>query len=255
LNGYPKGMIKNKKKRQHNRSPEFRSKVILPCTANLLGETLKRILERHCIRNIFKPAVKLSTVLSSSKDTVPASKRRGGVYEIPCGTAHTNALEKRNEAWVLDFFFFWASCWNHCLAALDLGAGVEQPFNYLIVQHRQAIQSMGRSKDWTLEDNMVDDLFFCATQAAEEAILHLYKHERKRSLPVRRRLSRTQALLERIIPGGGCQCRGWKCRVLWGCPSTIRIPLVIRPLRRTYIVVVRKTDEMLCGRYNCVSRF
>ena len=36
------------------------------------------------------------------------------------------------------FFFFWASCWNHCLAALDLGAGVEQPFNCLIVQNREA---------------------------------------------------------------------------------------------------------------------
>ena len=36
-------------------------------------------------------------------------------------------------------FFFWASCWNHCLVALDLGAGVEQPFNCLIVQDRQAM--------------------------------------------------------------------------------------------------------------------
>jgi len=33
----------------------------------------------------------------------------------------------------------------------------------LIVQNRQAMQSMGRSMDWTLEDNMVDGLFFCAT--------------------------------------------------------------------------------------------
>jgi len=47
------------------------------------------------------------------------------------------------------------------LAALDLGAGVEQSFDCLIVQNRQAMQSMGRSMDWTLED-MVDGLF-CAT--------------------------------------------------------------------------------------------
>ena len=60
-------------------------------------------------------------------------------------------------------FFFWASCWNHCLAALDLGAGVEQPLNCLIAQNRQAVQSVGRSIDWTLEDNMVEGLFFCAT--------------------------------------------------------------------------------------------
>jgi len=48
------------------------------------------------------------------------------------------------------------------LAALDLGAGVEQPFGCLIVQNRQAMQSMERSMDWTLEGNTVDGLF-CAT--------------------------------------------------------------------------------------------
>jgi len=48
------------------------------------------------------------------------------------------------------------------LAALDLGADVEQPFDCLIVQNRQAMQLMGRSMDWTLEDIMVDGLF-CAT--------------------------------------------------------------------------------------------
>jgi len=49
------------------------------------------------------------------------------------------------------------------LAALDLGADVEQPLDCLIVQNRQAVQSMRRSMDWTLEDNMVNGLFFCAT--------------------------------------------------------------------------------------------
>jgi len=48
------------------------------------------------------------------------------------------------------------------LAALDLGSDVEQPFDCLNVQNRQAVQSMGRSMDWTMEDNMVDGLF-CAT--------------------------------------------------------------------------------------------
>ena len=61
------------------------------------------------------------------------------------------------------YFLFWASCSNHCLAALDLGAGVEQLFGCLIVQNRQAMQSIRRSMDWTLEDNMVDGLFLCAT--------------------------------------------------------------------------------------------
>jgi len=85
LNGYPKWMIEDKKKKQYNRPPEFRSKVILPHSADL-GETLKQILERHRIRTIFKPIIKLCIVLASGKDTVPACKRRGVVYEIPCGS-------------------------------------------------------------------------------------------------------------------------------------------------------------------------
>jgi len=93
----------------------------------------------------------------------------------------------------------WASCWNHYLDALDLGAGIEQPFNCLIVQNRQAMQSMGRLMDWTLEDNMVDSLFFCATltghRRGHQAISHLYKQEQKRPTSVRRRINRTQALL------------------------------------------------------------
>ena len=49
------------------------------------------------------------------------------------------------------------------LAALDLGAGDEQLFHCLVVQQRQAVQSMRRSMDWTVEDNMVDGFSFCAT--------------------------------------------------------------------------------------------
>jgi len=40
-------------------------------------------------------------------------------------------------------FFFWASSSNHCLAAPDLGEGVEQRFDCLIVHNRQAVQSSG----------------------------------------------------------------------------------------------------------------
>ena len=47
------------------------------------------------------------------------------------------------------------------------------------------------------------------TQVAEEAISHLYKQERKRPTPVRRRLGRTHRLfLEWSFRGGGCRCRG-----------------------------------------------
>jgi len=49
-----------------------------------------------------------------------------------------------------------------CLAALDLGAGVEQPFGCLIIPNRQAVESMGRSIDWTLGATWLTVLFFCA---------------------------------------------------------------------------------------------
>jgi len=58
------------------------------------------------------------------------------------------------------------------------------------------------------------------SQAAEEAIPHLYKQEYKRPTPIGRRYSWTQTLLGRVIPGGGCRCRGWKCGVFWGCLPT-----------------------------------
>ena len=35
----------------------------------------------------------------------------------------------------------------------------------------------------------------------------------------------------------------------------LRIPLMIHPLRCMYVVVVRKTHELLCGGYKWVSQF
>ena len=54
------------------------------------------------------------------------------------------------------------------------------------------------------------------SQATEEAIPHLYKQERKRPTPVRRRLSWTQALPGRVIPGGWVPVSGMKMRSLVG---------------------------------------
>ena len=121
------------------------------------------------------------------------------------------------------FFFFWASRWNHCLAPLDLGAGVEQPFNCLMDQHRQAMHSKGRSMDWTLENNMVDSLFFCATLTGRRG-------GHTQFVQAGAEMSDTGAEAVKPDPGssweshsgGGCRCRGWKCGVLWGCPSTPR---------------------------------
>ena len=112
-------------------------------------------------------------------------------------------------------------CSNHCLAALDVGADVEQPFDCDIVQNRQVTQSMKRSMDWTLEDNMVDGLFFCATlTGGRGGHTHFYKQERKRPTAVRRWLSRTQALLGRVIPGGWMPVSEMKMRSLMSCPPT-----------------------------------
>ena len=149
-----------------------------------------------------------------------------------------------------DFFIFWASYSNHCLAALDLGAGVEQPFHCLIVQNRRAVQSMRRSMDWTLEDNVVNGLFFCATLKGRRGGHNPFVQIRAKHLtPVQRRLRRTYAVLGGVIPGG-CRCWGWKCGVLWGF---LPIPN-IRPVRRTYIVL-RKTDVFLCVGYRWEFRF
>jgi len=53
-----------------------------------------------------------------------------------------------------------------------------------------------------LEDNMVDGCSSAPhSQAAQEAIPHLYKQERKRPTLVLRQLSPTQALLGSVIPG------------------------------------------------------
>jgi len=71
--------------------------------------------------------------------------------------------------------------------------------------------------DWIVEDDVVDGLSSAPhSQAAEEAIPHLYKQERKRPTPVRRRLSRTQALLGRVIPGVCVPVSGIKVRSLVG---------------------------------------
>jgi len=105
----------------------------------------------------------------------------------------------------------------HSLAAQELGTSVEQPFNCLIIQYRQAMQSMWRLMDWTFEDSVVDRLFFCVTLTGRRrAILHLCKQERKLPTPVRRRLSRTHTVLGRVFPGGWVPVTGMKVRSLVG---------------------------------------
>jgi len=122
---------------------------------------------------------------------------------------------------VLFFASFWARCWNHCLAALGLGTGAEQQFCCLNVQNSQAMLFMGRSMDWTLEDNMVDGLFFCATltgrRGGHTSFVQAGAETSDTGAVAVKPDPRTS--WEGHIRVGGCRCRGWKCGVLWCCPS------------------------------------
>ena len=42
----------------------------------------------------------------------------------------------------------------------------------------------------------------------------------------------------------GCRCREWKCGVWYSALQPLRIPSVIRPERRTSVVVLSWTDEL-----------
>jgi len=136
--------------------------------------------------------------------------------------------------------FFRSSEFFFCplLGRLDIGAGVEQPFGCLVVQNRQAVQSVvGR---WIVQWRTTWSTVCSAShsQAAEEAIPHLYRQERKRLTPVRRRLSRTQALLGRVIPRG--YQFAWKRRVpLWRYSGSLLL-----------IEAGRKWHQLLAGNFS-----
>jgi len=83
--------------------------------------------------------------------------------------------------------------------ALDPKAGVKQPFNCLIIQSDEAVQSMRRLMDWTLEDNMVDNLFFCAT---------LMGHRGDHTPFSQVGLETSDTGAEGIKPKPGCSCEG-----------------------------------------------
>jgi len=109
--------------------------------------------------------------------------------------------------------------------------------------------------DWTLEDNMVDGLFFCATLTGR----------RGGHIPfVQAGAETSDTGAEVVKQDPGCSWEGHFRRMGAGIGDENtesrsflqphRIPLVICPERRTYVVVVKWTDE-LCGGYKRVSRF
>jgi len=60
---------------------------------------------------------------------------------------------RKNSLVVSPSSFVWATFFIHCLAALDFGAGVEQPFGSLIVENRHAVRGeiggfMGGRRGW-----------------------------------------------------------------------------------------------------------
>ena len=124
------------------------------------------------------------------------------------------------------------------MAALDLGADVEPPLDCLIVQKRQAVQTMGRSMDWTLEDNIADGLFFCATLTGRRGGHTPF-------LQAGAETSDTGAEVDKPDPGSSLEGHSGRGGVgdenaeSCGVIRPLCIPLVIRPLRRTYVVVVR----------------
>ena len=112
----------------------------------------------------------------------------------------------------------------HCFAAPDLGAGFEQLFNCLIVQNRQALQSMGEI--YGLDIGGQHGGRFVLLRHTHRPPMGPYPVCTSRSGNVRHRFGDGWAgprlcLGRKVIPVGGCWCRVWKCRVLWGCPSTL----------------------------------
>ena len=153
--------------------------------------------------------------------------------------------------------FVWGNSFIHCLAALDFGASVEQPFGCLIVQNHQAVQSMGRSMDWMLEDDMVEGLFFCATLTGRRGGHTPFVQAGAET-------SDTSAEVVKLDPGSSCKGHSGGMGASVGDENAescvvvrpLHVPLMIMcPLRRTYVVVVREADELLCGGYKWVSRF
>ena len=83
------------------------------------------------------------------------------------------------------------------------------------------MQSIGRLMDWTLEDNMVDGLFFYAILTGRRGGHTPFLHTGAET-------SDTGA--EAVKPDSGSsweghsevfRCRGWKCGSLWDCRSTL----------------------------------
>jgi len=144
---------------------------------------------------------------------------------------------------------------NHCLASLDLGADAEQPFDCLIVQNRQAVQSISRSMD-------------IGGQHGQRFVLLRHTHRPQRR-PYSICTSRSgnvwhwcgggwawpTLFLTGLFQGGVGASVGDESMESRSGLQPLHIPSVICRERLTSAVVVRWTDELLYSGYKCVSRF
>ena len=139
----------------------------------------------------------------------------------------------------------------------DLGAGVEQPFDCLIVQNGQAMQSMGRSMDWSLEDNMVDGLYFCATRTGRRSVHTPFVQARAETSStgleagptVRRPDPRCswKRNSRGVVAGVGGESAE-SCRV--GLVQPFRIPSVIRQVCLMYAIIAVEMMSCCAARTN-----
>nr|XP_054761191.1 uncharacterized protein LOC129267566 [Lytechinus pictus] len=86
LNGYPKAFIKKSrkpKKRIILEEKQFTSTIVLPYVSTIAHQ-LRRRLEKHNIRTVFKSDTTLRNQLVRAKDPVPTNRKDGVVYQIPC---------------------------------------------------------------------------------------------------------------------------------------------------------------------------
>ena len=86
-NGYPKGFIHKQTRPRTDQASqkdnETRANLTLPYISGL-SESIRRILSPLSIQVSFRPLKTLKQVLVHPKDPVPASRRKGVVYSIPC---------------------------------------------------------------------------------------------------------------------------------------------------------------------------
>ena len=126
------------------------------------------------------------------------------------------------------------------MASLDLGANVEQPSDRLIVQNRQAVQSM------RVEE--VDGLDI-GGQHGRRFVLprHTYRPQKGHTTFVQTGAETSDTGAEAVQPDPRCSWKSHSRRVGFGDESTesrsvdltLRIPSVIRPKRRISVDVVR----------------